>query len=129
MRKPLMIGLIGMLGLLTLTGCPQQTSRTNNQGGGNIITAGAKVAGGNIASLTPDEVQVLADKVSSSRTNLNIPELTDEQAEAAVDFLVANNINSIQDVQDLIQQVEDDPESLEIPDSVQELLDAGLFNL
>lgn len=129
MRTPWCLGMIGAMGLLTLTGCPQQSTRTNNQGGGNIITAGAKVAGGNISSLTPDEVQVLADKVASNTTDLDIPELTDEQAAAAVDFLVANNVNTIEDVQNLVEQAEQDPTSIEIPDSIQELIDAGLFSL
>ncbi|RMF80653.1 MAG: hypothetical protein D6744_08000 [Planctomycetota bacterium] len=129
MRTPWLFGFVGAIGLMTLTGCPQQATRTSNQGGGNIITAGAKVAGGNISSLTPDEVQVLADKVASNTTDLDIPELTDEQAAAAVDFLVANDVNTIEDVQNLIEQAEQDPTSIEIPDSIQELIDAGLFSL
>ena len=49
-------------------------------------------------------------------------EITDEQASAAVDFLEANDLNTVNEIKALV----DNPGSITIPDSVQALLDAGL---
>lgn len=127
-RKAVVVSTTTIAALLFLTGCPKQQTRTNNQGGGNIVTAGAKVAGGNIAALTPDEIQILADNVTEFQdTPVDVPELTDAQATAASDFLIANDVKTIEDVQSLIQQIEADPTSIVIPDSVQQLIDGGVF--
>ena len=111
--------------LLSIGGCPLSPSRTNNQGGGNILSATVKVVGGQLTGLTPDEVQIVADTVKNVTGNTEIPEITDEQAQAAVDFLRANNLNSIEDLSSFIEQAANDPDSVVIPPSVIILLEAG----
>jgi len=113
--------------LLVLTGCPQPVTRTNNQGGGSILTASLKIAGGQMSQLTPDEIQILADTLTSSRSELALPPLTDEQAQAVSDFLVAHNINTVDDIQRVIDEAESNPGSVVIPDSVRQLFEAGAF--
>lgn len=118
------------LTLVGLTGCPVAAtpSRTSNQGGGNLVTAGAKIAGGSIASLTPDELQVITDKAVEVNPNIDIPELSDEEAAAAVDFLVANDLNTLDDVVNLIQEAETDPNAIVVPDSVMSVLEGLISN-
>jgi hypothetical protein len=103
-------------------GCIGLEGRTSNQGGGNLLTAGAKVLAGNMSSLTADEIQVLGDEISSRSTRFAGIEISDEQAEAASDFLVANKLNTVAEIQALVNN----PGNIQIPESVQALLDAGL---
>jgi hypothetical protein len=110
--------------LALLAGCPFVDSRTTNQGGGNLITAAIKVATEQIATLTPDEVQVLTDTVSDVSPDIEV-NVTDEQAAAAVEFLVANNVYTIADIERLVEQAENDPGSIRIPDAVVALIEAG----
>lgn len=110
--------------VLTLaTGCPMATeSRTANQGGGSLLTAGAKVAGGNISNLTPDEIQIVMDKAIELKPSLAISPLSDTEAQAVVDFFQANNLNTLDDVVSLIQAAENDPSAVVIPASVEAVL-------
>ncbi len=100
--------------------------RTSNQGGGNILTAAAKIAAGRISTLTPDEVQILGDTVSANSPQVEIS-ITDEQAADAVRFLKDNNVNTIQDIQRLVEQYRRDPDSIEIPQSIIDLFESGGF--
>jgi hypothetical protein len=110
--------------LLLMTGCPAAApSRTANQGGGNIVSAGAKIAGGKISTLTPDEIQIVTDKAIELNPDISIPELTDEQAGAAIDFFEANEIDTLDDVVELIQAVEADPGAIVVPASVEAVLE------
>lgn len=114
----------------TLAGCvfPAAPARTSNQGGGNLITLGVKVTQGQLTTTTADEWQILFDTVSEANASLDV-ELTDDQAEAVVDFLVENNLDSFQDIEDLITQVEQDPSLIEqivIPDSLMTLITAEI---
>lgn len=109
-----------------LTGCPAMDPRTSNQGGGNILTAGAKLAAGRISTLTPDEVQILGDTVSANSPQVDI-RITDEQAADAVDFLNRYNVNTIRDIERLVEQSQRDPDSIEIPESILELFESGGF--
>lgn len=120
-RQSIMTAL-AVLGTITLTGCPSADSRTGNQGGGSLISAGAKVAGGSMTDLTADEIQILGDVIATRSTRFAGVEITDEQASAAVDFLEANDLNTVNEIKALV----DNPGSITIPDSVQALLDAGL---
>jgi hypothetical protein len=117
-------GLAALAGLMT--GCPSMDPRTSNQGGGNILTAGAKIAAGRISTLTPDEVQILGDTVSANSPQVEIW-ITDEQAADAVQFLKDNNVNTIQDIQRLVEQYRRDPDSIEIPQSIVDLFESGGF--
>jgi hypothetical protein len=104
-----------------LAGCIGLNPRTSDQGGGTLITAGAKVLGGTMTTLTPDEIQILGDQIAARSTRFAGIEITDEQAEAASDFLIANDIDTIAELQALV----DNPGGIEIPESVQALIDAG----
>jgi hypothetical protein len=99
-RKWLVVGLLCCTMLVSLGGCPLVQTRTSNQGGGNLITAGLKIANDNLGGLTPDEIQVLTD-LAISQASLPIPALTDAQAAAITQFMDDNNLNTIADVQDL----------------------------
>lgn len=109
-----------------LTGCPAQDPRTSNQGGGSILSAGAKIAGSRISTLTPDEIQILGDTVSARSAQIELS-ITDQQAADAVQFLVDNKVNSIQDIQRLVEQYQNDPNSIEIPESILDLFESGGF--
>ena len=128
-RKTATLALCALGGLSLLSGCIFPTDpRTSNQGGGNILTATGKIASGQLASLTPDEIQILADTAAQANPQIPDIQLTDEQAQAASDFLKANNVNTVEDIQQLIEQAQQDPNSIVIPDSVLSLINAGAFD-
>jgi hypothetical protein len=114
-------GLVVVTGLfVAVTGCMGSSDpRTSNQGGGNIITAGVKIATGEMTALTPDELQILGDLVASQ--NPAVPTLDDDTAALLADFIDVNNLNSFDDINNLIAQVQADPESIVIPDGFTEL--------
>ncbi len=117
--------LTGIL-LTTLTGCPSSSGS-----GGNIFTAAAKIAGGSMTSLTGTEVQILADtaeEFAASQGEVIDLTLTDEQADVIVEFLVINEINTVQDLQAAIEQAQANPDSIEIPEGAIELFSAGAFD-
>lgn len=120
MKRFLLAGLVTALGLSLAAGCPTQDSRTSNQGGGSVISAATKFATGNLSGLTPDEIQVVGDFVAGVSPKFAELAVTDEEAQAAVDFLVANGIDSVADAQALAQN----PGSVEIPESVQAIVEA-----
>lgn len=115
--------IVGMLALLT--GCPTVSTRLTNQGGGSLLSAGAKVAGNNLLALTPDELQILSDTAAAAIDDPQIAgfEMSDAEASALLEFLEVNAIDSIDD----LQAVVDDPGALTIPDSLESLTDAGAF--
>jgi len=105
---------VACAGLALLAGCVSVSSeRTSNQGGGSMLTAGAKVANNQLADLTADEIQLLADMISELAEEVDIF-LTDEDAAVIRDFLMQNNLNSIEDIQNLIAEAQaaDDPLSV-----------------
>ena len=57
--------------------------------------------------------------------NSGLPQITDEQAAAAVEFLQVNNLNTIADIQAFVQEAAENPGSVVIPDSVLDLIEAG----
>jgi hypothetical protein len=122
LRKSAVVALLTVTAL-ALTGCLGMSGRTGNQGGSNILQATAKLAADNLSGLNPDDIQVLAD-LAMDFANIDIPEVTDEQAAAVVSFLEANNVTTIASLQALIQQAEEDPESIVIPDDVRAVIEA-----
>ncbi len=121
-RTRIVVGL-GLLAVAQIAGCPTIDARTGNQGGGSLISAGAKIAGGELSSLTPDEIQIIADTVGNLNPDFK-QEVSDEQAEASVAFLKANGLNTIEDLQSLAEKAEQDPDAVTIPDSVLSLIEA-----
>lgn len=105
----------GAIALAGLTGCVTDPRLTDG-GGGNIISALDKVANGQLSGLTQDELQQLSDMVNqailATDPNAVVNELTNEQADALLEFLMANNLNSPEDFEML------DPNMVVIPPSL-----------
>lgn len=118
-RRTTIVAVAAVIGVLaSLSGCaPAVDSRTSNQGGGNVVTAGSKVAAGSMAALTPDEIQILADSFAPEGT----PALNDEQAAAMQQFLVANDVNTVDDISRLLGQAQTDLSSIQLPEGFLEL--------
>jgi hypothetical protein len=92
------------------------TERTTNQGGGTLITAVEKVLDGEASTLTPDEIQVVVDKRTEG--DAHPQELTDAQAQAISDFLVLNEIDTVDE-----WNAVHDAGTATIPDGAEELFD------
>lgn len=123
-RKLIVVAACGYAGLLMLTGCLSVPwERTGNQGGSSVVQATTKFLGNNLGDLNPDDIQVLAD-LATSIVGADIPAVTDEQAAAVVSFLDANSIGTVQDLQDIVRQAEQDPNSIVIPDNVRQVIQA-----
>ena len=100
-------------------------ANAGNGGGGNIITAASKVVFGTMSKLTPDEIQILVEAVNQSNlANVDVT-IDDTQSAAAADFLKANDVNTIQDIQQLVNDIENDPNSVVVPPAVVALIAAG----
>jgi hypothetical protein len=123
---PLAVPMLSVL-FVVVGGCAIGTGdpRTSNQGGGNLLSAGIKVTSYQLSALTPDELQILADQVAP--TDPNVPQLTDEQADAIVQILRANNINSLDDLNALIAQAQTDPSVVVLPEGLSIEVLAALF--
>ena len=127
-HKPRMTRLIGFGMTLALAGgCGLDSlfmpERLIDGGGGNLITAGLKVVSGQITSLTQDEVQLLADQARTTLGGVSaelaaLPEMTNEQADAYLEFLQANGLNSIEAFAAFVENAEVDPDSVVIPESL-----------
>jgi hypothetical protein len=119
-RMLTVLGAVVGASLLSLGGCPG--ARTCNQGCSNVAQAASKVMSDQIGDLNPDDVQVLTD-LAIQYADVTFPPVTDEQANAVVTFLSDNNVQTIDDVQALIQQAEDDPDSIVISDEVRAVIE------
>ena len=111
--------------LISVTGCPFGNTRTTNQGGGTIVTAAGKVVAGQMTGLTPDEIQIVSDTISDLSPDLSLF-IGDNEAAAAVDFLRANNLNSIEDIAAFAEQVANHPSGAVIPESLIQLVSSGV---
>lgn len=121
-NRRVVLGALCCLMLVLVTGCPLAVpgSRTNNQGGGSLLTAALKFANNNPGSMTADEIQIVSDLVIE-QAQLSIDPLTDEQAGAVVTFIDDNNLNTIEDFRALQYADIDD---LVISDEVREVLES-----
>ncbi|MBP7747123.1 MAG: hypothetical protein KA383_13440 [Phycisphaerae bacterium] len=119
---------LGGLTLVALTGCfSLPWERTGNQGGSSVIQAVSKITANNLGGMNPDDIQILAD-LATQISRADLPLVTDEQAQAVVDFIGANGITTVQSIQTLIAQAQQNPGSVVIPDSVREVIEAILAN-
>ncbi len=98
-------------------GCPFADSRTNNQGGGTLLTAVDKVTTQSLGSLTPDEIQILGDTFTTLQDTVDVV-ITDEQAADAVLFMLEHNINSFDELRLFIEEAQQNPDAVEIPESL-----------
>lgn len=119
-RKIVGVGLCGALLASMIAGCPQREPVEN------AVTFGLKAAQGRLTETTPNEWIAVAEKVDARIPEADI-ELTEEQAQAGIDFLEANDLNTIQEVVQLVGDVQADPtliEELEVPESLLEIFAA-----
>lgn len=105
--------LIGVL--FTATGCPSSGGvSTVNQGGGSIISVASKISGDDFGGMTADEWQIvtiyaptLADQFGIDLGEFgDLPILSDEEAEALVEFLDENNVTTYTDMQVLAVKIQ-----------------------
>lgn len=100
------------LGILAAGGC-------GGGSGESLLTAGAKIAAGQISTLTAGEILLLRQFLAAQ--GYVTPTLTEEQAAALAQFLQANGINTVEDVNRVIQQAATDPGSITLPPGFVEL--------
>jgi K+-transporting ATPase c subunit len=106
-----------------LAGCFFNQAPGEFQGGSNPVQAAGKIASDRLDTMNPDDVQVLAELVAS-QTGEDIPEVTDAQAAAVVQFISDNSIVSMDDLQSTIEQAAENPDSVVISEEVQAVLEA-----
>jgi len=80
-----------------------------------LYSAMFKIATGQMDSLSGAEVKAVQEAF--------VPDLdlTDEQAEAIAEFLQLNDIQTLEDLQQVIQQAMEDPSSIELPEGFLDL--------
>jgi hypothetical protein len=101
-KKCIVLGLLGCAALVFATGCPFNPFQDN------LVTAGLKVLNGRMTTMTPREVQILSDFVVDQQGVTDVAPLTSQEAQAIVDVIQEFQLDSIQDIQDLLN----DPERL-----------------
>lgn len=109
------LALTGWLG-----GCPTPSCESGDPAA--LAAAAEKLANCRMMELSACELK-LAAKLANEASDEIDQELTDEEANAAVDFIKANNLNCIEDLQALYECVQRDPNCATIPDSLQKLID------
>ena len=118
------LGVLGLVVLVSVGGCPIASldSRTSNQGGGSLISAVPKLINGEMTSLSPDELQLITDFLiqQNQDPNLILDPMTDDQAQALAWFIEDNQINSLTDVEYLINN----PDEVVLSDRVLEYLES-----
>ena len=85
--------------------------RLANQFGGDLQSAYDKVVGGQLAEMTPDEIQFYGDATEATT-------ITDSDAQSMVDFFEDNEIDTIDELQAFI-----DPDDDGTPNDVDESVD------
>ncbi len=115
LRRMLPMVILGVM-LAGLVGCTDP--KYSNQGGASLLSIIAKLSQNPsdppIGSLNPDEWQFLSENAATLATQLGfplppeltIPSLSDEQAQAIVDFLAANGVSNVSDLQELGNRIE-----------------------
>lgn len=122
--KGMIIGVLA--GGLLVTGCVNPIEQPANDG--NLVTAGLKVSGGNMAQLTAHEMELLFDTVSEMVPDIDA-DITAEEAAVLCDFLVGNEINALPDFETKFDEIvaaveagEDPTELIYIPDGLEDLV-------
>ena len=103
--------------LALLTGCPRVAPPEN------AVTWGVKATTGRLTQTTTTEWQAVAERIDNRTPERDIS-LDDAQAQAIVDFIETNDLNSIQAIIDLVRDAQNDPsvaEEITIPESVTDL--------
>jgi exosome complex RNA-binding protein Csl4 len=127
-RKLVVMCTLGGLGLVLLGGCFFPSPGTGEyQGGSNLIQATTKFTSDRLDTMNPDDVQVLAS-LAPELTGQEIPEVTDEQAAAVVQFIEDNSIVTFADLEQIVAQAAEDPDSIVISPEVQAVIDSFIEN-
>lgn len=94
--------------LISTAGCPQVESRTNNQGGSNVVSLGLKLASDDIGGMNPDDWQVLTDNLPEfasvlgvDTAGISLPSMSDDEAAALDTLLESSGVTGIEDLQQL----------------------------
>lgn len=107
-----------------LGGCPQVDACDS----GNpiaLLSAVNKFANCGLADLTACELRALVTTAGKISPDVDIF-ITQEQAQAAIDFIRANDLKCLADIQELIVRAQNDPDSIRIPDSLRQLIESGV---
>ncbi len=121
-RKLVAICVCGVV-MLTLCGCgPMPWTRTGNQGGSTIVTLAPKVIGiaqgtTSFQAMNPDDIQLMTD-IAGGLADVDIPQVSDDLAQATVDLGAANDVDDFADLAALAAQVAANPSSIVIPDTL-----------
>ena len=120
-RKAVVIALIVFASGVWLGGCPTAADggRLCNQPGpmcSDIFSAGLKLLQNRLDLLNPDDIQVLSDTAIVA-TGAPVAQLTDTQAQAVVNVMQANDIDTLEDLQNFIALVQANPGAVEISDA------------
>jgi len=124
-RKPSSVALVLLaFTMLGLGGCQRVGGC-----GDPATSALMKIGTGQMTQLTTVELQALAQMVSAQQ-GLEAPEIPDPLAQAGIDILKANGINTIDQLLAFLQNLQRDPTSVTIPASAVEALPSliELFN-
>ena len=111
-------------GLLNAGGCPTNTSACSGDPLA-AVSAAQKFLNCGLLDITPCEMQAVIGVVNENNPAVTIT-VTEEQLQAAVDFLHANNLRCMSDLEALIRQAQQDPGSVVVPDSLHQLANSGL---
>ncbi len=107
------LAVLGCAGLLFVGGCFVASPE-------NEVTWAVKATTGNLTDASATEWQAVAAKIDEVVPEVNLA-LSDAQAQAVVTFVQANNIDSLQSIQEKIAEAQADPSSVVIPDGFLEL--------
>ncbi len=117
---------VASVGMLVFAGCSlvmPQTVGSEFQGGSSPLQVADKLAKDSLNSFNADDVQMLA-QLAEEQTGEDIPEITDAQAAAVVQFIADNNITTMASLQTVIEQAETDPDSIVISEDVAAVIES-----
>lgn len=103
-----------------LGGCPM-ASTCNESDLLAVIPALQKINDCGLKELTSCDVLVLANAVETFADDVQL-DITTEDADAVVEFIHANDLSCLEDIEQLLTEAIQNPGSVVIPDSVFELL-------
>lgn len=108
------LAVLGLAVLLSATGCLSVVQPENE------VTWAVKAAMGNLTATTVTEWQAVAETIDEAVPEVEVL-LTDAQAQAILDFIRLNEIDTLADIQAIIEQALSDPASIQLPDGFLEL--------
>ncbi len=101
---------------LMIAGCPAAATDNSNPVTrlANAASGAGKIANGVMTTVTPAEVEAMA--MTINEFNPEVPAISQAEAQVIINFLIANNINTVEDVENL------DPATVEIPEGLEDLI-------